>query len=503
MVEKQKIIVGIIQEGKSQREIAKELGVSRNTIRKYINEYYEARKEIEGNNLKDIDKQELIEEIINKPKYIRENSYKPKMKNEIEKFVKEKLKVNEEREKMGLRKQKMKITDIYEELKEKQYDISYSSIRRYIREIQDVKKEAFVRQVYEPGDIVEFDWGDIKLIIDGKMKKIQGAVFVLPYSGHYFSQLYYRQNTESFIQSHVDYFEHIGGVTRQIVYDNMKVAVKRLTGGEKEPTDALLKLSTYYVFKPRFCNVRKPNEKGHVERGVEIIKRKVFSHKIDFETLEDAQLYLNNRLIELNKKKEIKYNEEKALFGIKLHKLEIGDMRTCKVDKYSTIVIENNHYSVPEEYSQKAVSVKLYPKRLMVYDMKTNKVVARHERCYGFVQWKMNIEHYLQRLRKKPGAIAGSAALDQANKVLKNIYINHFTKKEKDFIDLLQFMFRENISVVKIKGIINELVRNGHREITKDKILMICQRKQYTKIKESSIEQISREQLKQLSEMVV
>ncbi len=503
MVEKQKIIIGIIQEGKSQRKISRELGISRNTVKKYIDEYYKAKKEIEKKNIKEFEKQELIDEIINKPKYVRENVYKPKMKNEIEEFIKEKLKINKEREKMGLRKQKMKIIDIYEELRERNYDISYSTVRKYIRELQDIKKEAFVKQIYEPGNTVEFDWGDIKLIIGGKMKKIQGAVFVLAYSGHYYSQLYYKQNTESFIQSHVDFFEHIEGVTKEIVYDNMKVAVKRVAGEEKEPTEALLKLSAYYLFQPRFCNIRKPNEKGHVERGVEIIKRKVFSHRIEFATLEEAQNYLNNRLNELNMKKEIRYGEEKEKFAKKPPELEVGDMRYSKVDKYSTITIDTNHYSVPEKYSQKAVSVKLYPKRIIVYDIKTNKIIARHERCYGFSEWKMNIDHYLLTLRKKPGAIAGSMALDQLNTLLKNIYINYFTKKEKEFIDLLQFMYRENISVDKVESIINELENKGHTEITKDKILMICQRKQYTKIKESTIEEISRKHLKQLSEMVL
>jgi len=55
-----------------------------------------------------------------------------------------------------------------------------------------------------------------------------------------------------------------------MVYDNMKVAVKRFVGTEKEPIEGLLQLSIYYGFRYRFCNVRSGNEEGHVERSVEV-----------------------------------------------------------------------------------------------------------------------------------------------------------------------------------------------------------------------------------------
>jgi len=77
-----------------------------------------------------------------------------------------------------------------------------------------------------------------------------------------------------------------------MVYDNMRVAVKRFVGTEKEPTDGLLKLSLYYGFHFRFCNVRRGNEKGHVERSVEVIRRKAFAFRVTFETIEAANQYL-------------------------------------------------------------------------------------------------------------------------------------------------------------------------------------------------------------------
>jgi len=79
---------------------------------------------------------------------------------------------------------------------------------------------------------------------------------------------------ESFLDAHVKFFNKVGGVYKTIVYDNMKVAVaKFVSRTEKEPTEDLLKLSMYYRFKYRFCNAKRGNEKGHVEKSVEYIRR--------------------------------------------------------------------------------------------------------------------------------------------------------------------------------------------------------------------------------------
>src|SRR5690606_32761448 len=93
--------------------------------------------------------------------------------------------------------------------------------------------------------------------------------------GNYrFAYLYQNQKMESFLDSHVRFFNHVGGVHKEIVYDNMKVAVaKFVSKTEKEPTEDLLKLSMYYGFKYRFCNARRGNEKDYVERSVEYVRR--------------------------------------------------------------------------------------------------------------------------------------------------------------------------------------------------------------------------------------
>ncbi len=433
LVQKQKIIIEAMQRGKSERAIAREMGISRNTVRKYLKAYREELQKLETADGKTVDKEEIIEEIVKTPKYERKNPYKPKMTPIIEKFIEEKLAINKKRKELGIHKQLLTITEIHEKLIEAGHDIGYTSVRNYISKKETASKEAFIRQQYAPGEIVEFDWGEIKLFLDGQLRKIQAAVFVSAYSNDLYAVLFYRQNTECFLQAHADYLEYLGGTPRQLVYDNMKVAVKKLAGTEKEPTEALLKLSAYYGFDFRFCNIRKGNEKGHVEKGVFVLERKVFSRKLEFETLEEAQAFLNQRLAVLNQDKQERLAQDRAALDAPRPKMELGIMEVRKVDKYATISVDTNHYSVPDQYAQKAVKVKLYPNKIILYDMKTDKKVDRHERLDQRGAWKMKINHYLKTLKRKPGAIANSVALDQAQIQIKNIYNDHFTRKPKEF----------------------------------------------------------------------
>ena len=122
-------------------------------------------------------------------------------------------------------------------------------------------------------------------------------------SNYRYAILYQRQDTLSFQESHIEFFEHLGRVPHLLVYDNMKVTVKKFLGkNQKEPTTALLGMEAYYGFDHRFCNVRKGNEKGHVERNVEYIRRKAFVENIEFSSIEQANKHLNTKLIELNSK---------------------------------------------------------------------------------------------------------------------------------------------------------------------------------------------------------
>ena len=220
----------------------------------------------------------LIEEIVKLPSYDSSNQGKKKFTQEISQEVNRLLQANEEKHSRGLHKQVMKKIDILEHLQDLGYNIGYTTVCHYINQKLHTRKEAFIRQVYSPGDVCEFDWGEVKLEIGGKLQTLYMAVFTPAMSNYRYALLFHRQDTAAFLQAHALFFEHIGGVFHTMVYDNMRVAIRKFVGLlEKEPTEALLKLSTYYQFHFRFCNIASGNEKGHERRTLKRLDRKLHS----------------------------------------------------------------------------------------------------------------------------------------------------------------------------------------------------------------------------------
>lgn len=502
MDQKRRVIYMYFREGKSQREISRIMGINRKTVGKYIKEYEEA---FEGyKNSEGID-EDLVEKIAGKPKYNTSNRKPRKVTEALVERIQELIKANEIKRKKGLRKQLMPVSQMYEIIRDEGYEISVGTIYNLVRKLNDKKtKEAYIKQRYSPGDIVEFDWGEIKLEIDGVMKNIQAAVFTFAYSNYRYAYLYEKQNMESFIDSHIRFFEHVEGINKTTVYDNMKVAVKKFVGRNgREITEDLMKLSMYYKFDIRFCNVRKPNEKGHVEKSVNVIKQRVFSIKYKFSDLKEANEFLKTRLKYINE--NIKSNtiqlfeEEKKYLAEKPPKYEYSVIKEVYVDKFSTITVNNCRYSVPVEYIDKWLKVKLYPEKIIIYD---EKPIVIHERVYGIDIWKIKIEHYIPILKKKPGALHNSLAMHQAPRELKNIYKEYFTTNPKDFIMLLEYIQKRNLEIKQIKKIIEklEIITSN---ITFAEIKIINENtSNELKIKyNGTIEEYSRKQLYRLNEM--
>jgi hypothetical protein len=264
----------------------------------------------------------------------------------------------------------------------------------------------------------------------------------------------------------------------------MKVAVKRFVGTEKEPTEGLLQLSIYYGFHYRFCNVRSGNEKGHVERSVDVVRRKAFAFRDTFETLDDANVYLLEVCSKLNSKPQDARNGQSAMACLKQEHASLLALppmfdaaRTvhARVDKYATVIVDQNHYSVPDRLVGELVMVKIYSSRIQCFheDVK----VAEHKRLVGSHQWRLELEHYLKTLKKKPGALAGSLALQQADQKIKMIYETYYIKREKDFIELMQYM-RDGATLAKVERSIAELCAIHPSHVTTDKIKILCAKSQ-------------------------
>ena len=210
-------------DGLSQREIARRVGVSRKTVKRYITEY---------ETLAQADPEDGINMCLaSEPKYPTRKIERTRLTEPVCAEIEYWLSENAKRRLTGMRKQCLKKQDIHRALIEKGFTISYSSVCKYIQQRKAEKsrkpKDVFVKQYYEPGEECEFDWGEVKLRIGGKPVTFTMAVFALCHSEGRWAYLFRHQDNLAFMESHRNFFHDVHGVPHTMVYDNMKVAVIR------------------------------------------------------------------------------------------------------------------------------------------------------------------------------------------------------------------------------------------------------------------------------------
>uniref|UniRef100_UPI0037D9D6FA Mu transposase domain-containing protein n=1 Tax=Staphylococcus epidermidis TaxID=1282 RepID=UPI0037D9D6FA len=142
------------------------------------------------------------------------------------------------------------------------------------------------------------------------------------------------------------------------------------------------------------------------------------------------------------------------------------------VDKYSTVVINQNHYSVPEGNVGKYIKAKVGAKNIKLFI--DGQLEAMHIRNWGVHQWVMHINHFLKTFQRKKGAIAQSECLRQAPTQIKNIYYQHYIGKEKEFLELLLYV-KENDNLNQVLEAIKDLENIRLDYVSTERILFICE----------------------------
>ena len=463
-------IIQLKEQNKSNREVARLLHIDRKTVATYWNEYQKKLQEL--NVIDDELKiKEIQEEMTSAPKYNVKNRKKRKLTDDVLKRIDEILKEEEEKCKiLGSNKQMLTYKQIYGILVREGYDIGISTVSNELASRRNRNKEAFIRQEYEYGDRLEYDFGEVKLIIDGELRKYYMAVLSSPGGNFRWCYLYRNCQKEVFMDSHVKFFAMIGGVYKEVVYDNMKNVVTKFIGkNEKELNEDLVKMSLYYGFKINVTNAFSGNEKGYVEGSVKYLRNQIFAEVYKFKSEEAAIEYMTSQLIKLNETSKIE-EEKKYLIPAK-PPLELATIRSSVVNKYSFVQLENNFYSVPDYLVGRTVTSKIYYNEILIYS--NNEFVCRHKKIDGERQMSVDIKHYLKTFTEKPGALRNSLAL-KSNPRLKSIYDIYYNTEPKKFIEIIkknkekkleeieELLLKEKIEKevdVKIANKINDLTR--------------------------------------------
>ncbi|MFG2681591.1 IS21 family transposase [Streptomyces sp. NPDC048392] len=332
------------------------------------------------------------------------------------------------------RKQKHTARRIFQRLSQEHgFDlVSYSTVSDYVAvrrpQIQVEDQEGrrhlagMVPQVHLPGEEAEVDFADVWVRLAGEVTKCHLFTLRMSYSGKAVHRVYASQAQESFMEGHVEAFNVLGGVpSRHIRYDNLKPAVNRVcTGRSRVESERWTSFRSHYGFDAFYCipGQEGAHEKGGVEQEGGRFRRTHLVPVPDVASLEA----LNERLREIDAEEDermlsgrltsIGFNfvsETDLLLPLPFEEFECGITLTPKVDRSSRITVRQCHYSVPARFIGQNVRVLLRGNELLVFEKR--EVAARHPRLTRRGEFRDELDHYLEILLVKPGAMAGSTAL--------------------------------------------------------------------------------------------
>src|SRR3954454_6082943 len=171
-----------------------------------------------------------------------------------------------EDDKKAPKKQRHSARRVFERLRaEHGYQGGLTTVKDAVRARRRRTAEVFVPLSHPPGQ-AQADFGQAEVILDGEPATVAVFVMTLPYSDATFTCAFPRECTEAFLEGHVRAFAFFGGVPRRISYDNLKIAVAKITGGRgREVTAEFHRLRSHHRFESPVSRGRGPTEKGHVE----------------------------------------------------------------------------------------------------------------------------------------------------------------------------------------------------------------------------------------------
>jgi transposase len=328
------------------------------------------------------------------------------------------------------RKQRHTAHRIYERLGQERpgQRIAEPTVRRYVRERRTalglLARETFVPQSYPWGDEAQVDWYEAYADLGDERVKLQVFSMRSMASGGAFHRAYRHATQQAFLEAHELAFRYFGGVFRRVRYDNLGAAVKRvLRGSRREETARFVAFRSHWRFASEFCTPAEGHEKGGVESEVGRFRR---NHWVPVPPAGDLA-DLNRHLLaacQADEARTITGREQTVGMGLlieRAHLLPLADdgfdlveVSFPIVTSLSCVKVKTNAYSAPVK-AGRTVEVRLSAASVEVWH--EGKRVARHERSYGRHQEVLDLEHYLDVLERKPGALAGSKPLEQWRKL--------------------------------------------------------------------------------------
>jgi transposase len=386
--------------GHSIKQIARELEISRNTVREVLRGEHDGRYTLG---------QGRSQPVIG-PHLARIRGW-----------------LEEEKEEEVWHKQRLTAARIYKLLKEKHgYEGSEPSVRRAVAQLRQElglpMKEAFVPLSYEPGVDAQVDFFEADVWLGATRCRLTFLLVRACYSGWVFLRRVPAQNQEALLEALVASFEYYGGVFHYLWFDNLSAAVDRvLRGRERAVHERFEDFRQHHAFEAEWCAAGKGNEKGGVEQGLKNVRREALSpvpHVRDVTELDENVV----AWLEAQKKRAGRRGEPPArvlwaeevgrLIPLPAHPFDTARVAQRHVSRYSLVCLDTNHYSVPTTMVGTWATVKCYGERIEVHGPRG--CMAVHPRLYGRSRASFELQHYLPLLMSKTRAFDRAAPVRAA-----------------------------------------------------------------------------------------
>jgi transposase len=326
------------------------------------------------------------------------------------------------------RKQRHTARRVWERLRsEHGADVAERTVREYVaarkRELGLGIREVFVPLCHEPAAEAEVDWGEAEVVIAGVRRAVHLFLMRACFSGTCFVQAHTRETQQAFLEAHVEAFEFFGGVFWLVRYDNLRAAVaKVLRGRRRLESDRFVALRSHYLYESSFTRTGKQgaHEKGGVEGEVGRFRRAHLVPVPEVSSLAELNDMLQVACVK-DLRRTIRGRPETvgAALGRELDLLrplpsepfDTAEQASPRVDSKALVTVRQNQYSVPVALAGLRVAARIGAREVVLNH--DGREVARHERLDGRFGISAQLDHYLDLLRLKPGALARSLALRQ------------------------------------------------------------------------------------------
>jgi transposase len=375
---------------------------------------------------------------------------------------------------------------IFERLKEEHgFTGGYTIVKDYVRTATLRGREMFVPLVHPAGE-AQVDFGEALVVIAGVEQKAHYLVMDLPHSDDCFVAAFPAETTEAFLEGHVRAFAYFGGVPTRILYDNTRIAVAKILGGEeRQRTRSFSELQSYYLFADKFGRPAKGNDKGKVEGLVGYARRNFMVPIPRVSSWQELNAHLERQC---RKRRERRLRGHTETIGERFERdraellplpaapYEACEKISARVSSLSLVRYRGNDYSVPTEYGHRQVWVKGYVHEVVIAC--ASEVIARHLRSYEREAVIFDPLHYLALLEQKTRALDQAAPLagwqlPECFAELRRLLEARLKKHgSREYVQVLRLL--ETFNFIEVTLAIEDALRLGTISFDAVRHLLLC-----------------------------